>query len=83
MSAKCWVVTTFSRHLVFDLLFYERKDFPVMGDSDAYVGRNEQDGFRIAGVPNSLSPITSLAPLFPIPYRCVAESNTNWNCKFS
>ena len=54
-----------------------------MGDSDAYVHRNEQYGFLIAGVPNSLSPIPSLAYLFPIPYHCVAESNTNWNCKFS
>ena len=83
MSAKCWVVTTFNRHLVFDPLFYERRDFPLMGDSDADVRRNEQDGFLIAGVPKPLSPIPSLVPLFLIPYYCVAESNTNWNCKFS
>ena len=69
MSAKCWVVTTFNRHLVFDLLCYERKDFPLIGDSDAYVRRNEQDGFLIAGVPN---------PLSPIPYHCVAESNASF-----
>ena len=62
MSAKCWVVTRFSRHLVFDLLFYERKDFPPMGDSDAYVRRNEQYGLLIAGV-LTLSPQSP--PLFP------------------
>ena len=28
MYAKCYVVTTFNRHLVFDVLFYERKDCP-------------------------------------------------------
>ena len=54
-----------------------------MGDSDAYVRRNEQDGFLIAGVPNPLSLNPSLVPLFPIPYNCVAERNTNWNYKFS
>ena len=82
MSAKCWVVTTFSRHLVFDLLFYERKDFPLMGDSDAYVRRNEQDGFLIAGVPNPLSLNPSLFPLFPIPYNCVAERNITGTASF-
>ena len=35
MCAK--VVTTFSRHLVFDLLFYERKDCPLKGDSEATI----------------------------------------------
>ena len=28
---------TFSRHLVFDVLFYERKDCPVKGDSEATI----------------------------------------------
>ena len=32
MCAKFKVVTTFSRHLVFDALFYERKDCPLKGD---------------------------------------------------
>ena len=31
------VVTTFSRHLVFDLLPYERKDCPLKGVSEATI----------------------------------------------
>ena len=34
---KFQVVRTFSRHLVFDLLFYERKDCPLNGDSEATI----------------------------------------------
>ena len=37
MCAKCWVVTAFSCHLVFDVLFYERKDCPLKGDSQATI----------------------------------------------
>ena len=37
MCAKCWVVTTFSRHTVFDVLFYERKDCTLKGDSEATI----------------------------------------------
>ena len=31
------LVRTFSRHLVFDVLFYERKDCPLKGDSEATI----------------------------------------------
>ena len=37
MCAKCKVVTTFSRHLVFDVPFYERKNCPLKGDSEATI----------------------------------------------
>ena len=37
MCAKCKVVTTFSSHLVFYVLFYERKDCPLEGDSEATI----------------------------------------------
>ena len=37
MCAKCWVITTFSRHFVFDVLFYKRKDCPLKGDSEATI----------------------------------------------
>ena len=36
MCAKCKVVTTFSRYLVFNVLFYERKDCPLKGDSRGF-----------------------------------------------
>ena len=37
MSSKCWVLTTFRRHLVFDVLFYERQDCPLKGDSEGTI----------------------------------------------
>ena len=37
MCTKCYVITTFSRHLVFDVLFYERKDCPLKGNNEATI----------------------------------------------
>ena len=37
MCAKRKVVITFRFHLVFDVLFYKRKDCPLEGDSEATV----------------------------------------------
>ena len=37
MCAKRKIVTTFRCHLVFDVLFYQRKDCPLEGDSEATI----------------------------------------------
>ena len=37
MYVKCWVVTTFFGHLVFDVLFYKRKDCPLKSESEATI----------------------------------------------
>ena len=37
MCAKCRVATTLSHHVVFDVLFYERKDCPLKVDSEATI----------------------------------------------